>query len=471
MSACLLLSSLLSTRGFLPPLQPRPHALSGRVVTFGMRAAPVPPRATLLASAQPDEPSPPRTGAGGASVILEGQTISAGSDVLCMDEHGTWWMASVIDVRSAAGDEDIFVHYKGCDPAWDEWLAAGSGRVSPQPAPPPGGADQETWRDVGEGLDPVNDKELLAKLRAERQAVVEQWMYNTLCTAHEGTWAGLVTSYSVRGDDASRLRLEERETFGVRAMVRSDGDVASTRSITFSETAEDAGADGSEPHSRRQPCSLIATDLRAEFGNMAVGGAYTLRHEALSASASTPAMLEDAPLLIEIAIAHDAGSAAREGRPAPMPGAAAGRMRVRCLLCYSPFERRGGGGPAPLARRIEWVEVVREVCAPPGTELAAPGAGRPQWADALGGDAGTGLYDPEAQRGGSGLYSLYCAGGLTVVLPTELRAGTPAAISVDWDAREMRYQADRKSDGAHDGSLLTLELTEAQGSDGDAQGD
>jgi hypothetical protein len=118
-------------------------------------------------------------------------------------------MASVVDVRRAGGDVDILVHYKGCDPAMDEWLAPASSRVSPQPPMAPQVSD-ETWRDVGDELDPVEDADLLAELRAERQAIVDQWQYNTFCAAHIiGEWwqnraAAAAAAAAGADDDGSR---------------------------------------------------------------------------------------------------------------------------------------------------------------------------------------------------------------------------------------------------------------------------
>lgn len=451
----MLVSTLaLATCGFaLPP--PRAHVLPRRLGAAPWPAAAV-PRAAVACSTPPGDARPPtREGAGGASVVLEGQAITGGSSVLVADEHGSWWTAVVVDVRSAGGDVDILVHYRGCDPDWDEWLAADSGRVSPQPPPPAGmTAGDETWRDVGDGLDPVTDAELLTRLRAERQATVDQWQYNTLCAAHGGDWAGVRTRYKSAGQDGGAgLRMEAGEGSAVSASVRMVGDLASSRTVTFSER----GAAGLA----RPALTLKPADLRASRGHMAVGGAYTLAHSRTDA-AREGAVAETEPLIIEIALAHaPPGAAGTQAEAAP-------KQRVRCTLAYSPFAEGGpaGGseGARPRARRIEWVEVAREVS--PAAALAGE---LPAWASALRGEAGNGLYDQEAQRGAAGLYSLYCPGGLTIVVPTELRAGTAAALSVDWDAGGMRYQADRKSGGAHDGALLTLELTEAMGSD-DAAG-
>jgi hypothetical protein len=49
----------------------------------------------MIASSEaqlPSEAQPPleRSGAGSASVELEGKLVSAGSDVICADEFGSW---------------------------------------------------------------------------------------------------------------------------------------------------------------------------------------------------------------------------------------------------------------------------------------------------------------------------------------------------------------------------------------------
>ncbi|KAG8471208.1 hypothetical protein KFE25_009629 [Diacronema lutheri] len=468
-----LIALALYASGFVAP--PRAHILPQRLGA----ASRVGPKISRVVAASPSQPDPPpraRTGAGGASVEVDGQVLSEGSAILVADEHGTWWTAVVVDVRSAGGDVDILVHYRGCDPAWDEWLAAASGRVVPQPPAPDGlSASDETWRDVDDGLDPVTDAELLAKLRAERQIVVDQWQYNTLCAAHGGQWAGVALRYAVRGQpDGARIRLQADEWCACSAAVRAEGELADTRTITISEAAPS----GRAAAGARASLTLTASQMRAPFGHMAVGGAYTLTHS--PAAAALGARSDDEPLVVEIGVAHASEGAAERAERAGAGAHPAQRplQRVRCTLGYSPFADMGAGADMRRrARQIEWVEVAREVLLASGASaLPAPQglAARPAapvelpaWATALAGEAGKGLYDPEAQRDGVGLYSLYCAGGLTVVLPTELLAGTPAALSVDWDAGEMRYQADRKFGGEHNGSLLTLELTEAIGSDGD----
>ncbi|KAJ1623675.1 hypothetical protein T492DRAFT_845338 [Pavlovales sp. CCMP2436] len=454
--------ALLVAHGFVLPPPPRIAVLSRWPHTAAFLSA-SPASRVVASAALPPEPEsgfPPGGGAGGASVTIDGNVVCAGSDVIVGDEHGSWWTAVVVDVRRASGDVDILVHYNGCDPASDEWLAADSGRVVPSPR---ASADtsEETWRDVGEGLDPVTDAELLEQLRDERQAVIDQWQYNTLCAAHSGEWAGSLTRYDTSGRDGAGPRLEVGEAlFAVSSAVRPVGDLAATRTVTLSESAAASSPDPAGPEGTarlaRSPLCLAPREMRATFGHMAVGSAYTCAHSPTTAERVSGS--EGVPLVIEIAVSHSLGVAA-----AASP-AAAQLQRVRCTFGYSALVDVGQapGAGAGRARKIEWVEISRE------TVLAlqsSSSAELPSWATSLAGEAGKGLYDPEAQRGASGLYSLYCPGGLTIVLPTQLREGVSAAVSVDWDAGGMRYQADRKFGGSHDGSLLALELTEAEGSD------
>lgn len=410
------------------------------------------------------------------TVLVDGKPVGAGTPVICADDFGAWWMATVVSVRVREPETaDVLVHYDGCDPGWDEWIALGSGRVQPRPttgvAP-----EQETWRDVGEDLDEVADAELLATLRAERQATIDQWQFNTLCSAHAGAWVGECVRYEARRNGgaagAGGLTLEPSEPRCVRSLVlpRSDDGTAAARSLTLAEAAVDARGIPQDSSGRSR--TLVPQELRAARGAMAVGGAYTVAY-----SPEPGAPPDDQPLVLELALAHD---------PLRTPGAADARAlaseaaaragvehqaeaftRLRCTLGYAPFDAD--------ARRLEWVEIVREMYAgdePAGSAGAAGGAPDAVRAAlgtvacaAHGGPAGTGLYDGEAQLGGAELYSLYAPGGVTVVAPAALRRGAPAALSVDWEARGMRYQADRKAGGEHDGSLLTLELTEAEGSD------
>jgi hypothetical protein len=234
----------------------------------------------------------------------------------------------------------------------------------------------------------------------------------------------------------------------VRSSVCADGDRADSRTLAFSEAPRPGDA-----LERRSALTLSPSDMRAEQGHMAVGSGYTLTlrptpGEQMELPGSTP-------LIVEIALSHNAEQ--------PPGGSAQGpAQRVRCTVGYSPFQ--DGDEAAAQARRVEWVEVAREMAVPVGSTAPADARELPPTATALLGVAGTGLYDYDAQRAGGGLYSLYCEGGVTLVLPIELRSGAPAALSLDWNAGQMRYQADRKFDGAHDGTLLTLELTEAAGS-------
>lgn len=333
-------------------------ALAARSLLLFVPAPAAPPRAAIVSSAQP---------------------YGIGDGVICADDYGTWWVATVLEV---AGDR-VKVHYDGCDVAWDEWVALA--RVQPRP---PGQVAAQA-----EDLEGLDDEEALERLRGERQARVDQWMFNTLAASHAGTWRGRCDVYRADSEAA------------VPALVESF-DVASTTAVA---------PEGREVRLTTPTRDLVLRPdmLRAKFGNMAVGGGFVVTHEQSQA------------LVFELGLAHEAA-------------------RVRCTVGYS-------GWADGDTRSLDFVEVARE-----GRDGQEPPAG----------PAGTGVYDPEALAGAQGLFSLYCDGGITVVLPLVLHRGVASAVSLDWHGRELRLQADRKAGGDHDGSLLTLEVTEAQGADG-----
>ena len=379
---------------------------------------------------------------------LGGRPLEFGDGLLVNDDaSGAWWRASV----KATRENEVMVHYTGCDPAWDEWFDVSSDKIVRMDAVEQKIANNAFQSDTV--YDDIDDEELLEQMRQQKWNENARWQLNVFAQEQLGSWDGDVELYEARETDGSALKqvaMEERSACVIK--------VSDTNTIAVADTLPG----GASSLALTQTMGFEA--FRPEVGNMAVAAAYSF---------------SDYPrgdgCFIELAIGE------------------AGR-RVRAKLQYTP----GAEGPEG-SMAVSTVAIVRE--ARDGVVFAAgDAAGDVEVAP------GRGLYDPPPGDK-LGYLSLYSEGGVTLVFPTVVPPGTAGVISLDWIAvrhrpshahaitssnpspiaapaaaatiscphampphpphpvqGKMRYQLDRKFKSL-DGSLSSLELTEIQKSD------
>ena len=389
--------ALLTTASAALLVPPTPPVFSLRTAT------PVYQRAAVLCSVEDDA-----------------QKLEVGSGIMCRDEESmAWWRATVSDTR----DNEVLVHFTGCDSAWDQWFDADSPDImlmdATEKATDANAFQSEAYEAT---LDQLGQEELLEQYRQERWDDNARWQLTTFGLAQIGEWSGEIELYELdeKGSGVTkRVGPWTPDCTCVMSYVEDASlDDKMTTAVDFADTLPSVAAQ------YQVAARMGASSFRPEKGNMAVASAFTL---AQPVSADEPAK----GWLFEVSI----GEADR---------------RVRCKLLYAADAAAASDG----AMRLEGLAVVRE----------ARGGQAFLSADVnIDGRPGAGLYDPPPGEK-TGYCSLYCAGGITLVFPTSVGAGQKGTISLDWIAGEMRYQCDRKFNEL-DGSLSSLELTEIQKSD------
>ena len=264
------------------------------------------------------------------------------------------------------------------------------------------------WRRLAsadDSTDAVSDEELLQQMRAEKQRNQDSWQLSIFRKEHEGTWSGECQIYEPDAEGA----LVDRGSVPVQATVEADWEKGV---VAVAERIEGPGVAPKLQTAVRERFSR--SELRPECGNMAVGKCYTLWSG------------EGEEVAVEVGIASGTG------------------RRLRCKALYAASD----GGLA-----LSSVLLCRE-----RNEAAAASRGPLDGDEELYGSIGDGLYDPP-QTGSSPYASLYVEGRVTLRLPLSV-GGEPSvnAISLDWAAKDMRYQADRKFRTM--GPISSLELVE-----------
>ena len=113
--------------------------------------------------------------------LLGGTPVELGDPLLCRDEESdAWWRASVRDTR----ENEVLVHFMGCDEAWDVWMDVRSPDISRMDSVEQKKDNNAFQSDTYEtGLD---DEELLAQYREERWDDNARWQLTTFAQAQVG---------------------------------------------------------------------------------------------------------------------------------------------------------------------------------------------------------------------------------------------------------------------------------------------
>jgi hypothetical protein len=247
----------------------------------------------------------------------------------------------------------------------------------------------------------------------------QQWQFNVFTEAFTGTWSGIWMEYvplPVPGAEVPSLKLisvyKGRQTVAVR------GD---ERVVAWREEQLHMASDGGplEPVVTDEQ-EFLPSSFRADNGAMAVDNSFTMSR----------------------AWAGEAGERFFDAEV----WTRAGDFRTRCRFVYcSPRPDE----PFSIAKMV----VKKEVRGSKG-----PTCEEPQ----LFGRKGIGIYDRTCKAASD--WEIPVQGGLSVAFPPEIPEDGKGAISMDWIAGPMRYQADRLFNRP-DGTLESLQLTEIGSAD------
>ena len=313
--------------------------------------------------------------------------------LLCRDEESqAWWRATVREKR----DNQVLVHFTGCDDAWDTWFDADSPNLMVMDREERS-KDRSAFQSDTLG-DDLDDEELLAEYQKQRWDQNARWQLNTFAQAQLGQWSGRLELYEPPTDSPSAAAADEEE-----------GDVPAARVLPVQGPWETVCSCDATLIEATQQVQLVdrlpavasrlgldlqlgADEFRPERGSMAVASAFSL---AVPAGGADGADGGDS-WLFELSIREDA-------------------RRVRCKLLYQPATDAAAASDGQCMR-LKQVAVVKEASG--GNDFIA---GDAESAD-INGAPGRGLYDPPP---GSklGYCSLYCEGGITLVFPTFVDAG------------------------------------------------
>lgn len=125
-----------------------------------------------------------------------------------------------------------------------------------------------------------------------------------------------------------------------------------------------------------------------------------------------------------------------------------GPLRLRCKYLYTTAsgEEKPSGGEA---LRFTAVMLIRE-----HVKDARPGELEPLLDPTI----GCSIYDPQAL--GDQYMEIRLPGRTTLFFPTALGQRERAVLTMQWEGKALRYQADRKFSSLSSGMITSLELTE-----------
>jgi len=270
--------------------------------------------------------------------------------------------------------------------------------------------------------DDLSDDELLAALRAEKQATQDNWQLSQLKTWHVADdWRGSTQVFLPNDDGAWKAA----DSFSSSSAFTINRPAGSPQELVVTEQNDAAGADVPARLLDPTVAKLTPALLRAAAGYQAVAKGYSFWSGGDAAAMDAPPADE---VMLEVGIAVEDARVRLKALYAPVPEA------PHKLTAFAIVRERRNGGDAAV-----W-----------------------EGDAAFDGATGKGLYDPPSVSGEGADISLY-EKRLTLRLPT-VGGSQIGAVSLDWTADTMRYQVDRKFRELA-GGLTSVELVEISAAD------
>lgn len=315
----------------------------------------------------------------------------------------------------------------------------------------------------GDSVD--QDAETLEKLRKEKVIDNDRWQSCMFREGQSGVWSGIYEVLVPKFVD-NTFNFEKVESGMVSTYISSGTYSLEGVDITvvedFSPSFRSPDIDIDFNRSQQSlltpsiPFLYPSSKFRTSCGNQMVGNAFTLcsveeEKEAAAAAAQQPS---DEPSVPET---YSAVLAVREESL---------RTRVRYVYTKCATKALQSGEHEKYDMSLYGITVVREVYLGDSSNKDPASAGNiPSAIDYNVDTLGVGIYDP--QETGEEYMEVQFPGKLTLRFPRGLRVSRskPAALTMQWSGRIIRYQLDRKFSSLKEGAISTFELTEVRSED------